>query len=849
MKSNHLKDILSSRFSNYARYIIQDRALPDAKDGLKPVQRRIIYVLYLLKLLPDKPYKKAARVVGEIIGKYHPHGDSSAYDALVYLSQNWKMRYPLVQIHGNNGSIDGDPPAAMRYTEVRLTANGQALYGKTSIQYNPFVDNFDATEKEPVLLTGVFPNLLANGSLGLAVGYATKIPSHNLAELINAILLLNKNPQASVQELLQVMPGPDFATGGLISYITSPSTIYKTGAGQFNIYAKTQIIKNKIIVTELPYGVNKSEIVKKIIQCALNNPDLLIKNVQDETSKQGIKISVILSHQADPNLIRNYLFSKNILKIMYNANIVAIVEGRPQQCGLHKLIQIYWKHQIENIKAQAGFHLTKNKKDLSITEGLLIVLKHIDEVIHIIKNSDNAQEASTKLKNKYSLTNVQVEAIIHIPLINLSKKHKQDLLAKVVTLEEKVAYWKRLLHNADFQNQLLCSQLQDLKAVLGDERKTKIAKKGVINEKAEAIIIKKPELNIDCFISNKGFLWIQKANLTKTHNYELQNKDYLVQVFNNISNHNKILCFTNTGIAIMIDLALLGLNHKKQPWHSINTFCKIALDNNKIVNCILLDNIDDVSQFKAFLVTQQGRAKIIAIKDLLTTKHSKNKLFMKLKANDYVVSCQFFSKMPSYLSLITVNGLWTNYQLKKINALSNLFSYQALGIRLIKLHPNNKVIHAHAYYASQNNQWLMMDDQTQFHLLQIDKLHNLYTLGSSFFTKKQLKAIKKPQITKALWINNHYYPWYAVSSEGYYNQYYNVNLKQLELMNSTYHDIYQLEVVLDQTFYLKTLSRTQSPKHISQAQQTKQKQTQDLNTLETEMNKLSQQLTLFNHKK
>jgi topoisomerase-4 subunit A len=389
-----LEDIMGDRFGRYSKYIIQERALPDVRDGLKPVQRRILYAMWRLGMFSNKPYKKSARIVGDVIGKYHPHGDTAVYDAMVRMSQEWKIRLPLIDMHGNKGSIDGDPAAAMRYTESRLSKYAELLLEDLNKHTVGFIPNFDDEELEPIVLPSKFPNLLVNGASGISAGYATEIPPHNVNECIDAVIYRMRNPRCSLDDLLEIIKGPDFPTGGIVQGLEGLKQAYSTGRGKVILKAKTEIdtskVEPRIIITEIPFDVNKAQLLRKMSdQIQLKNVDG-VKMIRDETDRSGLRIVIDVRRDVNPEFILNFLLKTTELQVNYNFNMVAIVRGKPCYMGLIDFIDAYVDHQKEVMRNKCNYDLERALKRQEIVAGLIAMVSILDAVITTIRNSKNS---------------------------------------------------------------------------------------------------------------------------------------------------------------------------------------------------------------------------------------------------------------------------------------------------------------------------------------------------------------------------------------------------------------------------------------------------------------------------
>lgn len=475
----NLEDVMGDRFGRYSKYIIQDRALPDIRDGLKPVQRRILYAMSIDGNTSDKQFRKSAKTVGNVIGNFHPHGDSSVYEAMVRMSQDWKLRDVLIEMHGNNGSMDGDPAAAMRYTEARLSKISEELLRDLDKQTVEFVLNFDDTEEEPTVLPARYPNLLVNGATGISAGYATEIPTHNLGEVIDATIHAIDHPKATVKELMQFVKGPDFPTGGIIQGIEELEQAYETGRGKVVIRSKTKIEpikggKTQIIISEIPYEVNKALLVKKIDEIRLNKKIDGIAEVRDESDRTGLQIVVELKKEANAEGILNYLLKNTDLQVNYNFNMVAIDERRPVQVGLITILTSYINFQKEVITRRTQYDLKKAQDRLHIVDGLMKALSILDEVISLIRNSKDKKHAKERLVETYDFTMIQAEAIVSLQLYRLTNTDITILQNEKLDLNEQIATFLSILKSEKTLLQVMKSELRDLKKKYATPRLTQI---------------------------------------------------------------------------------------------------------------------------------------------------------------------------------------------------------------------------------------------------------------------------------------------------------------------------------------------------------------------------------------
>jgi topoisomerase-4 subunit A len=474
----NLDNIVGERFGKYSKFIIQDRALPDARDGLKPVQRRILYAMYRLGLFSNKAYKKSARIVGDVIGKYHPHGDSSVYEALVRMSQDFKIRLPLIDMHGNNGSIDGDPAAAMRYTEARLSKYAEYLLMDINKRTVGFVPNFDDEEYEPVVLPAKFPNLLVNGATGISAGYATEIPPHNIDEIIQATIYKLTHKNATLDALMEIVKGPDFPTGGIVQGIDGIRDAYKTGRGRIIVKAKTAIVEqknlNQIVITEIPCDVNKAVLVKRMSEIYPKKNIDGILDIRDESDREGMRIVIDVRKDANPEYILNFFLKSTDLQVTYNFNMVVIANKRPVQMGLSDLLDCYISHQKEVITNRSNYELAMAKKRLHIVEGLIAMVSILDSVIHTIRNSANKKDAIGNLVDTYNFTEAQAEAIVMLQLYRLTNTDIVQLQEEKEKLNQSILELTDILSNESSLIKTIKKELTNTLSALSTPRKTQI---------------------------------------------------------------------------------------------------------------------------------------------------------------------------------------------------------------------------------------------------------------------------------------------------------------------------------------------------------------------------------------
>lgn len=681
-----LDSIMSDRFARYSKYIIQQRALPDVRDGLKPVQRRILYSMNDLGLQNEKSYKKSARVVGDVIGKYHPHGDSSIYEALVRMAQDWKMGEPLIEMHGNKGSIDDDPAAAMRYTEAKLSKISSLMLQDLDKNTVSFAPNFDDTEKEPTVLPSYIPNLLLNGAKGIASGFATEIPPHNLGELLDAVVAKIKNPEISWKSLMRYIKGPDFPTGGIIYGTKGIETSFEKGQGRINLCSKYIIEKenkNEVIrILEIPFGVIKSKLVRDIDELRVNGQINGIKDVRDESDRNGISIAIILEENVNSQTIVNFLMQKTDMKIYYNYNMVTIVDYAPKILGIDKMINAYLNH-IRIVKTRAiQFDLAKFEKRLEIIIGLIRVSEIPDEVIKVIRESTGGKQGViANLQNILHFTLIQATAIAELRLYRLNRTDVSIYHEEKKELEEKIAYYKLLLSDSNTFDQYLIEMFKQIKKEYARPRKTLIYEEELnINIKQEELIKKE-----SCWISFSRDGYLKRiTNKTFESNeigtFAIKENDQIIY-FDRSNTINKLLVFTSLGNYAIIPIHKINETKWKEEGQFISDFVEIG-NNEKIVSII------DINSFnvKAYviLVTKLGIGKRVLLKDFEASRISKTmKAISFKKANDQLIAAKISNGIEDII--ITTN---TTHTVKFSENELPILSARASGNTLIKVEHN-----------------------------------------------------------------------------------------------------------------------------------------------------------------
>lgn len=677
-----LEEIMGERFGKYSKYIIQDRAIPDVRDGLKPVQRRILFSMYKEKNTYDKPYKKSARAVGDVMGKYHPHGDSSIYDAIVRMSQDWKMKEPFIDMQGNNGSIDGDSAAASRYTEARLSKIAGAMLKDIEKDTVIMAPNYDDTLLEPTVLPAKFPNLLVNGTTGISAGYATNIPPHNLEEVIDATVFRIDNPNSRLETIMNYIKGPDFPTGAIIEGIDGIKSAYETGRGRIIIKSKARIEKNKIIITEIPYEVNKALLVRKMDEIRIDKKIDGIAEVRDESDKDGLQITVDLKKDANAQNILNYFYKNTELQISYNFNMVVIVNRRPMLLGVLGILDAYIAHQREIIKKRSEFDLAHAKSRYHIVEGLIKAISILDEVITTIRKSKDRLDSINNLITKFNFTEKQATAIVDMRLYRLSNTDIKALEEEQKALLDQMKELEEILNDSNKLDSVIKEELRNIKKEYGTKRKSEIREE--ITEIKIDTTSMIPKEDVVVVVTNEGYI-----KRTSQRSYAASNKDditlkendYIIATYS-MNTLDTLLIFTNLGNYLYIPVhEIPDLKWKELGKHMSNV---INVDPEEcIVNAMPVYDWSKNLFITSF--TKNGMIKRTKLSEFKVQRYSKSIKMMNLKNNDKVIDVSY--SIDTNVLIVTKKGYGLWYNINEVNPVG----LKAAGVKAINLRDDEVV--------------------------------------------------------------------------------------------------------------------------------------------------------------
>ncbi|GLB46855.1 DNA topoisomerase 4 subunit A [Philodulcilactobacillus myokoensis] len=705
-----LETIMSERFSRYSKSIIQERALPDIRDGLKPVQRRILYAMNKDGNTFNKAFRKSAKSVGNVMGNFHPHGDSSIYEALVRMSQDWKLREPLIEMHGNNGSMDGDPAAAMRYTEARLSKIASEMLRDIDKNTVHWVLNFDDTEYEPTVLPSRFPNLLVNGATGISSGYATNIPPHNLGEVIRALIYLQKNPDASLDDLMQFIKGPDFPTGGIVQGLDGIKEAYRTGYGRIAVRSKTKIEqirggKQQIHVSEIPYDVNKLQLVKQIDEIRISRKIEGIAEVRDESDRNGLSIMIELKRNADADGILNYLFKNTDLQISYSFNMIAINHMRPERLPLKTFLQSYLEFQRSVVAKRTDFDLHRALDRKEIVSGLIKAMSILSQVIKVIRHSKNRRDAKDNLMKSFEFSDRQAEAIVTLQLYRLSNTDVSALKREMDDLNARINRFHQILDNHDVLDTVLRNELQKIEKEYKSPRQTKIEAKVTPLKISTDVTV--PDEDVVVLVSHDGYLKRSSIRSYKASNRNengLKPDDYPI-FMKKLNTRNCLFMFTNKGHLIYRPVYEIADARWKETGEHISQ--TIGLDHNEeIIATYPFKSLKEASGM--FLIaTNDGHIKRTLVSKLKPGRnyHSHATVYQKMKANQSIVVNVLYLKpdLPkTTILLISNQGLATRYDLAQIS----ITGARTMGVKSMNLNNGDLVADAQ-----------LVDDQDQIGII------------------------------------------------------------------------------------------------------------------------------------
>ena len=680
-----LEDVMGDRFGRYAKAIIQDRAIPDVRDGLKPVQRRILYGMYKDRNTYEKPTRKSAKTVGYIMGNFHPHGDSSIYDAMVRMSQWWKQSTPYIEMQGNNGSMDGDSAAAMRYTEARLSKISNELLkdiDKKTVEWAP---NFDDTEVEPTVLPAKFPNLLVNGSTGISAGYATNIPPHNLGEVIDATIKRIDSPNCKLETILEIVKGPDFPTGGIVEGKKGIIDALSTGRGKVIVRCKANFVKEKgkeqIIIDEIPFDVNKASLVKRISELAIEKKIDGISEVRDESDRKSpVRIVIDLKKDANKNLILNYLYKNSDLQIAYNYNMVAIVNRRPMTLGILPILDAYITHQKEVVTRRTQFDLNFAKDRMHIVEGLIKAISILDEVIKTIRASKNKGDAKINLQNKYGFTEKQAEYIVMLQLYRLTNSDIDELNKEFENLKVVIAGLEAILSDPEKLKAVMKNELRKVKQEYATPRKTEIKDEILDISINEEEMIQKEDVIV--MVTHDGYIKrTSKRSFKEDENPTLKDNDYVIGLYE-MNTLDTMLLFTNLGNFLYVPVHMIPDIKWKDLGKHISNVIKIE-SNENIVSCIKVNSFE--SDLDITLATKEGMIKRTKLSEFKLLRYNKPVNCMKLKDNDELLEAFISLHNNIFVATDSGYGLWFD-----INEIP-VVGLKASGVKAINLKDDNVV--------------------------------------------------------------------------------------------------------------------------------------------------------------
>lgn len=687
----NIESEMKKSYIDYSMSVIVGRALPDVRDGLKPIHRRILYAMNELSLTPDKPYRKSATIVGEVMGKYHPHGDAAIYDAMVRLAQDFSIRYLLVDGHGNYGSIDGDPPAAMRYTEARMSKISLEMLRDIEKDTVDFVPNFDELHKEPTVLPSKFPNLLVNGSSGIAVGMATNIPPHNLSEVIDGVIMMIENPDVTIDELMQVIKGPDFPTGALIYGYEGIKDMYKKGRGSVVMRAKTMIepinaSRDRIVITEIPYMVNKSRLIEKIADLVRDKQIEGISDLRDESDRNGIRIVIELKRDVNPNIVVNQLYKHSQMQRTFGAIMLALVDNKPKILNLRDILYYYLEHQKDVIVRRTKYDLARAQERVHILEGLMIALRNIDKIIEIIKKSENQKKAKEQLIERFDLTDLQAQVILDMRLKRLTALDRQNIKDEYDELMEKIKYYKAILSDEKLVLSIIKDELIKIKEKYGDERRTKI-------------IPQTGDIDIEDLIADEEVVitlthmgYIKRLPLSTYRSQRrggrgvtgitTRNEDFVESIFI-ATTHEVVLFFTDRGNVYQLKGYEIPEAGRTARGTAIVNL--LPLEKGENINAVIpIKDFDDAKYL--FFATKDGTVKKTFLSEYKTSRTT-GIIALTLRQGDELIGVRLVDKNDQVI-LGTKRGIGIRFSVNDVSSMGRT----AIGVKGISLAENDHVV-------------------------------------------------------------------------------------------------------------------------------------------------------------
>ena len=700
-----LEEIMGERFGRYSKYIIQERALPDARDGLKPVQRRILYAMFHDGNTFDHQHRKSAKTVGLVIGNYHPHGDSSVYDAMVRMSQDWKIRMPLIDMHGNNGSIDDDPAAAMRYTEARLAKIAGTMLEDIDKDTVLFAPNFDDTENEPTVLPARFPVLLVNGATGIAAGYATNIPPHNLSEVIDAAILRMQRPKCTLEELMEILPGPDFPTGGIVMGKKGIVDAFTTGKGRIVIRARTEIVTgktcNQIVIREIPYEVIKSSMVRKMDDIRLSREIEGIMDIRDETDRTGLRIVIDVKKDVDPNIILNYFYKNTDLQIYYSYNMVSIVNKRPVQMGLIGMLDAFIAHREEVVLRRSRYLYNKMEERCHILEGLMKAVSIMDEVIAVIRQSKDKGDAKRNLMDSFQFSETQAEAIVTLRLYRLTSTDIVALREEFAQLVNEMEMLRTILESETVLKSVLIKELKEIKKEYADPRRSEI------QEEVEEIVIDKtamiPNERVMITVSRDGYVKrvsLRSYGASDNAMSGLKEGDLLVGQLE-VDTLDTLLLFTSKGNYAYLPVYQIDEAKWKDIGSHLNKYVSIDGDD-KIINAILVKNFSSYAWIVT--VSRRGQVKKTPVSQWQVQRNNKMMTAMNLKKDDAMIRA-FVVYAHEDLIMISRSGWISRYSSDLVPSTGT----KSQGVKALNLAKDDSLAAACSYGDERQSLWVLSD--------------------------------------------------------------------------------------------------------------------------------------------